>query len=131
MKLFLIAPALLLFVGCSEPPKSEQAAVAPPVVSIVVPEVTSLGPAGTTEKTPFNVQPDGVSAFSVMGKSFERGALITANGEKLPTVFGNPGWLTAKMPHALLEKPGAVAIKVTNPNGKESNSFDFKVTPKK
>ena len=57
--------------------------------------------------------------------------MITANGKKLPTAFGNSGWLTAEMPSALYEKPGVVTIKVVNSNGKESNPFDFKVTAAK
>lgn len=56
--------------------------------------------------------------------------MITVNGEKLKTSFGNSGWLTSKMPGGLLEKPGVVAVKVVNPNGKESNSVEFRVIAK-
>ncbi len=131
MKRLLFAPAFLLLAGCSEPSKPEQTATPAPVVNTVEPVVASVSPAGTTEKTVFNPQPDGIAAFSVNGKSFEPGAFISANGQKLDTAFGNPGWVTAKMSAEFYAKPGKVAITVTNPNGKISNSVDFKVAPKK
>lgn len=130
MKRILLAPVLFWMVGCGEPPKPEQAAPAA-AVSTVAPYLLSVVPARTVEATKFNAQADGSSAFSVTGKGFDRGSVITANGQKMATVFGSAGWLTATMPTGLYEKAGAVAIKVVNPNGKESNSFDFTVTAKK
>jgi hypothetical protein len=94
------------------------------------PYLLYVTPREAIERTPFNVQPDGGSAFSVNGKGFDLHAVITVNGEKLKTSFGNSGWLTSKMPDGLLEKPGAVAVKVVNPNGKESNSVEFRVIAK-
>ena len=130
MKRILLAPVVFWIAGCGEPPKPEQAAP-PAAMSDVAPAVTSVGPAGTVAGIKFNAQVDGSSAFSVNGKDFVRGSVVTANGQKLVTVFGNPGWLTAIMPAGLFEKPGVVAIKVVNPNGKESDSSNFTVTAKK
>ncbi len=130
MKRILLFPVMLWMVGCSEPPKADQAAPAA-AVSDVAPYVMALAPAGTAAATKFNVQADGSSAFSVTGKGFERGATIMANGQKMATVFGNTGWLTATMPPGLFEKAGSVPIKVVNPNGKESNVAEFTVIPKK
>ena len=128
MKRILIAPVFLLCGGCGEPQKSgpEAAAVAP--ASMAAPYLLVVTPRGTVEKVGFNTQPDGGSAFAVNGKGFDPHAVITANGRKLPTAFGNSGWLTSEMPGELYEKPGVVTIKVVDSNGKESNPFDFKVT---
>jgi len=130
MKRILLICAMFWMVGCSEPTKQEQAA---PVaaVSVVAPSLLTVTPAATEAATKFNVQTDGTSAFSVNGKGFESGAVIVANGQKLPAVFGNPGWMTSTMPSELYQKPGVVAIKVVNPNGKESNTVEFTVIPKK
>ena len=130
MKRILLAPVLLWMVGCGEPPKTEKAAPAA-AVNDVAPYLLTVGPTGTVAATKFNVQADGSSAFSVTGRGFEPGSVITANGQKMATVFGNTGWLTATMPDGLYEKPGVVTIKVVNLNGKESNSSSFTVTAKK
>jgi len=131
MKRILLVLVLLLWAGCGEPQKSGQAATAASPVSMRAPYLLVVTPRETVEKTGFNVQPDGGSAFAANGKGFDPHAVITVNGEKLRTAFGNSGWLTAEMPGALYEKPGVVTIKVVNSNGKESNSFDFKVTAAK
>jgi hypothetical protein len=126
----LLGTLFLLSAGCGEPQQPEQAA-APPPASKPAPYLLIVTPRGTTEKTAFNTQPDGVSAFSVTGKGFDPHAVITANGQKLTTIFGDSGWLTSAMPGELYEKAGVVTIKVVNSNGKESNSFDFNVTAAK
>ena len=124
--LFLVA----FLVACNEAPKTETAVTPVPAASAAPPIILSLTPPGTKEKTSYNLQADGSSAFSVTGKGFAVGSTVTANGQKLQTAFGNPTWLTAKMPAELYAKAGAVAIKVINADGKESNSSDFKVDPK-
>ncbi|MEP6535862.1 MAG: hypothetical protein ABJF23_11125 [Bryobacteraceae bacterium] len=131
MKYILLVCALFWMAGCSEPTKPEQAAPAPAAASDVAASLLTVTPAATPESTKFNVQSDGTSAFSVNGNGFVRGASIMANGRKLPTIFGNAGWMTATMPDDLYEKPGVVTIKVANPSGKESNPVEFTVTPKK
>jgi hypothetical protein len=127
----LLAPVFLLLAGCGGSQQSEQAAGPPLAMRNAAPYLLYVTPREAIEKTPFNVQPDGGSAFSATGKGFDPHATITANGEKLKTTFGNSGWLTAEMPAGLVEKIGVVTIRVVNPNGKESNSVDFRVTPKK
>ncbi len=131
MKRILLVPVLLLWAGCGETQRSGHGATAASAVSMRAPYLLVVTPRETVEKTAFNRQPDGGSAFAANGKGFDPHAVITANGEKLRTAFGNSGWLTAEMPSALYEKPGVVTIKVVNSNGKESNSFDFKVTAAK
>jgi hypothetical protein len=130
MKRILLVPVLLLWAGCGESQKSGPADTAAPM-SQAAPYLLVVTPRETVEKTAFNTQPDGGSAFAANGKGFDPHAVITANGQELPTAFGNSGWLTAEMPRALYEKAGVVTIKVVNSNGKESNSFDFRVTAAK
>ena len=130
MKRILLLPILLLWAGCGEPQKSGPADTAAPM-SQAAPYLLVVTPRETVEKTAFNTQPDGGSAFAANGKGFDPHAVITANGQKLPTAFGNSGWLTAEMPSVLYEKAGVVTIKVVNSNGKESNPFDFKITAAK
>ena len=129
MKRILLVPVFFWMIGCGEPTKPEVAAPAA-AASDATPSILSVGPAKTVEATKFNVQGDGSSAFSVTGQGFVRGSVIMANGQKLATMFGNAGWVTAIMPAGLYEKPGVVALKIVNPNGKESNSSDFTVTAK-
>jgi hypothetical protein len=130
MKQNLLIPIFLLLAGCGEPQEPRQAA-APPPASKPAPYLLVVTPRGTTERAAFNRQPDGGSAFSVTGKGFDPYAVITANGQKLTTIFGTSGWLTSEMPGPLYEKAGVVTIKVVNSNGKESNSFGFNVTAAK
>jgi hypothetical protein len=131
VKRILVVPLFLLCSGCGEPQKSAPAATSPAPASMAAPYLLVVTPRGTVEKTSFNKQPDGGSAFAANGKGFDPLAVITANGRKLPTAFGNSGWLTSEMPTDLYEKAGVVTIKVVDSNGKESNPFDFKVTAAK
>ena len=128
MKRMLVVVAFLLSVACGEPRKPEQ----PSTKAVVIkgpPYLLFVTPRETVEKKSFNVQADGGSAFAVNGKGFDPHAVITANGQKLPTTFGNAGWLTAEMPAELYANAGVVTINVVNSSGKKSNSFEFKVTP--
>jgi hypothetical protein len=130
MKRSLLVPVFLLLAGCDEPQTPRQVA-APPPVSKRAPYLLVVTPRGTTPKTAFNTQSDGGSGFSVTGKGFDPHAVITADGQRLSTMFGNSGWLTSEMPGGLYEKAGVVTIKVVNSDGQESNPFDFKVTAAK
>ena len=95
------------------------------------PIITAIAPPGTAEKTPFQVQRSGESAISVVGRHFQQGAIITANGQGLTTTFGNAELLTAFVPPDIYAKPGTVAIKVINPDVKDSNALVFSVTRRK
>lgn len=113
----------MFLAACGDPPHQ------PPAVSAPAPVIAKLAPAGTAEKTPFQVQPNGKPALSVSGANFVAGVVLHANGQKLVTVFGNAGWLTAEFPSELFAKAGAVAIKAVNPDGGESAPVEFVVSP--
>src|SRR5579864_7014614 len=116
MKRILLVPVFLLCAGCSEPQKSGAADTGPAPASMAAPYLLVVTPRGTVERKPFNTQPDGGSAFAANGKGFDPHAVITANGRKLPTAFGNSGWLTSEMPSELYEKAGVVTITVVDSN---------------
>jgi len=98
---------------------------------MAAPYLLVVMPRETIAKTQFHVPRHGGPGFAARGQGFDPHPVITANGRKLPTAFGDSGWLTSEMPSDLYEKPGLVTIKVMDSNGKESNSFDFKVTAAK
>ena len=130
MRRTLLAVVFLSCASCGEPEKPAQPVAPAPGAFKAAPYLLTLAPLGTVERTPFNAQPDGASALAVRGKGFDAHAVITANGRRLETVFGNSVWLTTKMPNGLYERAGMVSIKVVNPDGKESNPVYFKVTAK-
>ncbi|MEZ5353644.1 MAG: hypothetical protein R2762_13480 [Bryobacteraceae bacterium] len=116
----LFALLCLTLADCGDPDLA--APGAPPHIASIVPDTTQAG-------VPFNKQPNGDAALSVNGEAFAEGAVVTANGAKLPTTFGNAGWVTAVMPAAMYAQPGIIAIQVSNPNGATSNAVDFNVKP--
>lgn len=95
----------------------------------VPPEIARLDPAGTRVGQAFNVQADGSSAFSIVGKGFQPGAILRVNGQTISTAFGNPGWVTAVLPPQLFSKPGDLRMEMVNPNGRTSAPAAFHVRP--
>jgi hypothetical protein len=85
--------------------------------------IQRLDPAETLVNVPFNVQPDGESAFTVTGSGFQRGDQIHWNGERLETAYASPRMLTGKVPSAKLAPAGTVRITVgTTPAGSGSRA---------
>ena len=121
---------ILFGTGCGEPQNPQPAVVRPRPARKPAPYLLYVVPAGTKEGVPFNLQPGGDSALAVIGKGFDRLAVITAGGRKLDTSYGNSGWLTTGLPNELYQKPGTVEIRVLNPDGRASNPVEFKVTAK-
>ncbi|MEZ5403068.1 MAG: hypothetical protein R2729_25540 [Bryobacteraceae bacterium] len=101
----------------------------PPAVAAPPPTLSSVDPPGTRAGLAFNKQPDGSSALAATGSGFAPGAAITANGQRLETVFGNEGWLTANVPASIYATAGRVPIVVVNPDGAASAPVDFIVRP--
>jgi hypothetical protein len=128
MRFLLLTVVLGGLCGCSDPTTPDSNPLPQPAAT-ASPHIDSITPAGTAAGVVFNRQPDGSAAFSVNGSGFAAGAVITANGEKLTTAFGNAGWVTAVMPRNFYAQAGRVAIQVTNPDGATSNTLDFEVKP--
>jgi len=55
-----------------------------------------------------------ISAISVAGANFERGAVLLANGRSLETTFGNPRWLTRSSLGTSTGLPASVTLQVRN-----------------
>ncbi len=130
MRVRIAALLLLLLTACGNQlpaPESTQAPAAPGQGA--APRIESVMPGHTRAGVVFNKQPSGIAAFSILGSGFVAGAVVTANGTKLETTFGNDRLVTAVMPAELYAYAGRIAIQVTNPDGATTNALDFEVQP--
>jgi hypothetical protein len=93
------------------------------------PWLTSIVPAGTHARIGFQVQPNGDSAISVLGRGFLRGAVVFLAERALNTTYGNSGWITAVVPSDLYAQPGRLSVRVVNPDDQASNVVWFEVAP--
>ena len=91
--------------------------------------VDEITPPGTRAGVAFQAQPSGESALSIHGAGFRPGAVVSLGATRLPATYGNRGWLTVIVPDALYAKPGALALRVENPDGSVSNTVTFDVRP--
>lgn len=111
----LILGAAFLAAGCRKESLRPDA-IAPGRVTSVRTQterrVERLYPAETRAGVPFNIQPNGNSAISVVGAGLLRTDAIYWNGVRLPTVFGSPANLTAEVHTDLLRKPGEVHLEI-------------------
>ncbi|HVT44044.1 MAG TPA: hypothetical protein VMT00_06615 [Thermoanaerobaculia bacterium] len=79
----------------------------PLVLLAVQPSVATVG-------EPFNVQPDGRSAFIARCLGADPGTRVTLNGFGLPSVFGSAALLSAVMPAGFLDRPGTYEVRLDN-----------------
>lgn len=130
----LILGAAILAAGCRKEPLRPDA-IAPGRVTGVKTQterrIERLYPAETHAGVPFNIQPNGNSAISVVGAGLLRSDAIYWNGVRLPTVFGSPANLTAEVPPALLGTPATVTVEVRSAGSPEApaGSAVFRVLP--
>ena len=89
--------------------------------------VTAVVPSGTRAGVGFQIQPNGSSAVSVLGKGFRRGAVVLLGGRRLETTFGNAAWITATVPRDLYAAPGVLELRVVNADGGASNTASFEI----
>jgi len=94
------------------------------------PKITELYPPGARAGQTINRQPDGRSAIGVTGEGFLPGAVLSICGKTVKGDFARPTYLSAAFPQDCIQRAGNVAIIVRNPDGKSSNSFDFRVESK-
>jgi hypothetical protein len=130
----LILGAAILAAGCRKEPLRPDA-IAPGRVTGVKTQterrIERLYPAETRAGVPFNIQPNGNSAISVVGAGLLRSDAIYWNGVRLPTVFGSPALLTAEVPAALLGTPATVTVEVRSADAPKApaGSAVFRVLP--
>jgi hypothetical protein len=89
--------------------------------------IVALHPDTTTAGQAFNAQPDGASAIAVSCKGATKATVIIFAGEKLPTVYGGPTLLTAKVPSRLYSKSGRYDVYLLSQPSQKSNVAKFTV----
>ncbi|GAB4367073.1 MAG: hypothetical protein OHK0021_10450 [Bryobacter sp.] len=92
--------------------------------------IAQLSPDKVMEATPFNQQPGGGSALSVMGKNLVKGSRIKLNGMALETASGDGSSLAAIVPPELFAKEGNYIVTVETPDGRGTNALAWRVLPK-
>jgi hypothetical protein len=92
--------------------------------------IKEISPALVMEGVPFNVQPNGVSALSVIGANLVKGSRIKLNGMPLETASGDGSSLAAVVPAEIFAKPGNYIVTVETPDGRATNSLAWRVLPK-
>ena len=92
------------------------------------PRITALYPDKVEAGRPFNAQPDGSSALSVVGENLFRGSKVRFNGELLETAGGDDHRsLSAIVPKRLTAAAGVCSITVEQGGGTLSNALPFTV----
>lgn len=102
--------------------KEREAKNPPPHIDAITPDKVGVG-------TPFQVQPDGKSALSVLGTNLRRGSRVRINGQPLETAWGDGSALSAIVPPELFAKDGVYPVTVEVPEGQLSNAIPFVVLP--
>jgi len=128
---FIFAAAMLgMVAGCREQAGQAQGAAAPSAdAKDSSRSITAVYPKAAHVGEPFQKQPNGNSAISVTGYGLTARDVIFWDGKPLKTVFGNPRWITAEIPSALLIAPKHVEIVVSDPANPASDRLrtDFEV----
>ena len=105
-------------------------------------DVSVLNPSGATSATSavhilglVSVDPDEVNAGStnrtvtVTGGGFVPGSTVLIGGSAVATTFGSATSLSAKVSASALATPGALTVRVRNPDGVTSNGLNLVVGP--
>ena len=79
---------------------------------------------------PFQQQPNGMSALSILGKNLVKGSRIKVNGMPLETASGDGTSLAALVPPELFAKEGTYVVTVETPDGRATNNLNWIVLPK-
>lgn len=93
-------------------------------------KIDKLMPDKVMEGQPFQKQPSGASAMSVLGANLVKGSRIKMNGMPLETASGDGTSLAALVPNELFAKAGSYAVTVETPDGRSTNSLTWVVLPK-
>ena len=92
-----------------------QFTVVPPLLNSLTPNTTSAGS----------------PAFTMLanGAGFVNGSVVTWNGVNRPTTFVNINRLSVAIPAADVTLAGTANVRVVNPNGLQSGTLPFTITP--
>ncbi|WP_031499576.1 IPT/TIG domain-containing protein [Bryobacter aggregatus] len=92
--------------------------------------IDKLLPDKVMEGQPFQQQPNGASAMSILGSSLVKGSRIKMNGMPLETSSGDGTSLAALVPNEMFAKPGNFVVTVETPDGRTTNSLTWTVLAK-
>jgi len=93
-------------------------------------KIDRVVPDKVVEGQPFQQQPNGSSALSVLGSNLVRGSRIKLNGMPLETASGDGASLAALIPTEMFSKPGNYIVTVETPDGRATNALTWIVLPK-
>lgn len=122
MRLFFVLLGLTALVSCVS--EKEKAPTLPE------PRIERLVPDKVVEGQPFQQQPNGQSALSVLGANLVKGSRIKVNGMPLETSSGDGTSLAALVPTEMFAKPGGYVITVETPDGRTTNPLAWTVLGK-
>ena len=92
------------------------------------PVIVSVSPNSTSAGQPFNLQPNGVSAFSIECRNASTKTVVYWNKTPLQTAYANSSLVTALIPKELYAQPGTYVISIVNAPI-SSNCTNFIVLP--
>ncbi|MFN7543173.1 MAG: hypothetical protein ACK5TN_10310 [Acidobacteriota bacterium] len=122
MRFFSILLAFLVLSSCVS--EKEKAPTLPG------PRIDRLVPDKVVEGQPFQPQPNGQSALSVLGANLVKGSRIKLNGMPLETASSDGASLAALVPPPLFAKPAGYVVTVETPDGRTSNPLAWIVLAK-
>ncbi len=93
-------------------------------------KIDKVVPEKVLEGEPFNQQPNGASALSVLGANLVKGSRIKINGMPLETASSDGTSLAALIPTSLFAKPGTYPVSVETPDGRQTNTLNWVVLAK-
>ena len=130
---FAVLAGLILVLSACGPstapaPAAKQEPGAPPAAP-VVPRILEVYPRETAPGKKFNVQPDGTAALGIKCENATFKTVILWDGQRLPTVFGNPQAVSATVAAELFAKAGAHTLVIENEAGKSNEVIFFVRNP--
>lgn len=93
-----------------------------------MPILRQVGPSRTAAGQGFRVQADGSSAMWLACENATADTVVVFGGRALPTTYGGPGLVTARVPPELYAEPGRHEVAIRNGAG-QSGALEFVVQP--
>jgi hypothetical protein len=115
---FIVTSGVLISAACRQTSRQAPAPAAAEVKgeSRKARSIAEVYPSRAYVGEPFQKQPNGFSAISIIGKGLTPKDVIFWDDQPLRTAFGNSTFITAEVPADLLSKPKHVEISVRDPS---------------
>ncbi|MCL4395179.1 MAG: hypothetical protein M1482_10325, partial [Chloroflexi bacterium] len=93
-------------------------------------QIVDFGPQNVTLGQSFNTQADGASALWFKTHNAKPGLVLVIGNDQLPTDFGSPELVSARVPQGKLNSPGWITLYLYDPQtGQRSNKVQLSVKP--